>query len=264
MNTRLQIIGGGNMGEALLGGLAATGWASNETLHVVELDADRRQVLATAHPGLSVGSEPLTGVDALIAVKPHIVPAVCATLASAEVSRALSIAAGVTLATLEAGLAPGTAVVRAMPNTPSLVGLGAAAIAAGTKASNDDLNWATSILSSVGTVVVVDEIDLDAVTGLSGSGPAYVFLLAEALMAAAQAEGLTAPIAKELTQQTLLGAATLLATSEDNAATLRQNVTSKGGTTAAGLAVFEEAGFGELIQQVVSAAAQRARELGAT
>ena len=250
------------MGEALVGGLVSSGWAEVGELHVVEPDGDRRADLEAAVPGLSCGTEPLDGVDALIAVKPDIVPPVCASLASAGVRRALSIAAGVRLAALEAGLGDGVAVVRAMPNTPALVGEGAAAISGGTAAGPDDLEWAAGILASVGTVVVVDEQLLDSVTGLSGSGPAYVFLLAEALIEAGVAVGLDHETAVALTEQTLLGAATLLSRSDETPATLRRNVTSKGGTTAAGLAVFEAAGFTDLVAEVVAAATERSRQLG--
>jgi pyrroline-5-carboxylate reductase len=150
-----------------------------------------------------------------------------------------------------------------MPNTPSLVGEGAAAVAGGRAATTDDLDWASGVLSAVGKVVVVDEDLLDAVTGLSGSGPAYVFLLAEALMDAGEAEGLSRDVAVALTEQTLLGAATLLRQSEESAATLRQNVTSAGGTTAAGLAVFEAGDFRSMVRDVVAAASERSRQLGA-
>jgi len=260
---RLQVIGGGKMGEALLGGLLADGWATADQLHVVEPDGDRRAVLAGALPGVSVGDSALAGVDTLVAVKPHVVADVCAGLAALGVPRVLSIAAGVTTAAMEAVLGSGVPVVRVMPNTPSLVGQGAAAVAGGSAATPADLDWATGILGAVGEVVVVDEVLIDAVTGLSGSGPAYVFLLAEALMAAGIAEGLPADVAVTLTEQTLLGAATLLKASDDPPAILRENVTSKGGTTAAGLAVFEAAGFRELVADVVAAAAARSRELGA-
>ncbi len=150
-----------------------------------------------------------------------------------------------------------------MPNTPALVGLGAAAVAAGENADADDLDWAAGILRSVGTCVVVEEADLDAVTGLSGSGPAYVFHLAEGLIAAGIAEGLSPEIADALARQTLLGAATLLADSGEDPAVLRHNVTSPGGTTAAGLAVFAEADLVGLVGRVVAAATARSRELGA-
>ncbi|MDP6976172.1 MAG: pyrroline-5-carboxylate reductase [Acidimicrobiales bacterium] len=260
--TRLQVVGGGKMGEALLGGLVADGWAAAGDLHVAEPDPARRDALLDAVPGLSVGADPVGGVDTLIAVKPDVVPAVCEALAGLGATRVLSIAAGVRLATFESILGAGVPVVRAMPNTPSLVGAGAAAIAPGAAAGPDDLDWAAGILSAVGTVQVVDESLLDAVTGLSGSGPAYVFLLAEALMDAGEAAGLPRDTAVALTEQTLLGAATLLRQSDDPPSTLRQNVTSKGGTTAAGLAVFEEGGFRDLVRDVVAAAAERSRELG--
>ena len=250
------------MAEALLGGLVEHHWAPAADLHVVEPAAQRRELLAAAHPELPLGEAPLAGVDTVIAVKPNVVPAVLADLAAAGVRRVLSIAAGVRTGAIEAGLPPGTAVVRCMPNTPALVGRGAAAIAAGAAASADDLEWAEGILSAVGSVVTVAEADLDAVTGLSGSGPAYVFHLAEALIAAGVAEGLTPEVADALTRQTLLGAATLLSESGEDPAVLRTNVTSPGGTTAAGLAVLAEAGFVDLVGRVVRAAAERSRELG--
>jgi pyrroline-5-carboxylate reductase len=196
-------------------------------------------------------------------VKPDVVPAILPGLADAGVRRVLSIAAGVRTGAIEAGLGAGAVVVRCMPNTPALVGQGAAAVAAGSHASTDDLDWAAGILSAVGLVVTVDEPELDAVTGLSGSGPAYVFLLAEGLIAAGIAEGLEPETADALARQTLLGAATLLSRSGEDPAVLRTNVTSKGGTTAAGLAVFAEAGFLDLVADVVTAAAERSRELGA-
>ena len=234
------------MGEALVGGLVASGWATAGEIHVVEPDVDRRIELESSVPGLTCGAEPLNGVDALIAVKPHIVAGVCAALTAAGVGRVLSIAAGVRLDTLEEGLGAGAAVVRAMPNTPSLVGEGAAAVAAGKNAGDEDLRWASEVLSAVGTVVVVDEPMMDAVTGLSGSGPAYLFLLAEALIDAGVAEGLPHETATALTEQMLTGATTLLRRSDAPPSVLRQNVTSKGGTTAAGIAVFEAADFSGL------------------
>lgn len=251
------------MGEALIGGLVSSGWATTDELHMVEPSADRRAELDARLPGLVTACTPLAGVDALIAVKPHIVPVVLAALAGAGVPRVLSIAAGVRIATLEAALPPGTAVIRCMPNTPALVGAGAAAVAAGTTAGATDIDWAAGILGSVGVVVEVDEPDLDAVTGLSGSGPAYVFHLAEAMIAAGVEQGLTPEIADTLTRQTLLGAARLLSESGEDPAVLRVNVTSPGGTTAAGLAVFADADFPAIVSRVVEAATERSRELGA-
>jgi pyrroline-5-carboxylate reductase len=256
----LQVIGGGKMGEALLGGLVARGWAAASSLGVVEPSPARREALASAVPGVVLLDAPVVGVDALVAVKPDVVPAVCAGL---DVPRVLSIAAGVRCARIEAAIGAPVPVVRAMPNTPSLVGEGAAAIAPGAHAGPSDLAWAAGILGAVGTVVEVGEDDLDAVTGVSGSGPAYVFLLAEALRDAAIAEGLTPDVAGSLVAQTLRGASILLAASDESAEQLRSNVTSPNGTTAAGIAVFEAGGFRALVADVVHAAVVRSRELGA-
>ncbi len=260
--TRLQFIGGGKMAEALLGGMIAQGWAPPEAIHVVEPVAERRAVLADAHPGLSVGDQPLAGVDAVLAVKPQIAPDVFPALAEAAVPRLLSIAAGITIAAMEAALAGGAVVVRSMPNTPALVGEGMAAIAGGRLAEPADLEWAASILAAVGRVVTVEEGELDAVTGVSGSGPAYVFHLAEALTAAGIAQGLDPDVADTLTRQTLLGAATLLSESGEDPAQLRINVTSPGGTTQAGLEVMAARDFTGLIDAVVAAATARSVELG--
>lgn len=262
METKLQMIGGGKMAEALLGGLVRDGWAPAEALHVTEPVPERRAVLAAAHPGLSIGERPLDGVDAVIAVKPDVVDAVLPVLAGAGVGRVLSIAAGVTTQAMEAGLPDGVPVVRSMPNTPALVGEGMAAIAGGRNAATADLEWAASILAAVGRVVTVAEHDLDAVTGVSGSGPAYVFHLAEALTAAGVAQGLAPEIADTLARQTLLGAATLLVESGEDPAQLRVNVTSPNGTTQAGLEVFAANDFTGIVHAVVEAATARSRELG--
>jgi len=154
-------------------------------------------------------------------------------------------------------------VVRAMPNTPALVGAGAAAIAPGTHATSDDVDWAASILRAVGTVVVVPEKLLDAVTGLSGSGPAYVFLVAEALIDAGVLAGLPRDTSVALATQTLLGAARLLTETADGPEALRAAVTSPGGTTAAGLRALESAGVRAAFLDAVMAATQRSKDLGA-
>jgi pyrroline-5-carboxylate reductase len=149
-----------------------------------------------------------------------------------------------------------------MPNTPALVGAGAAAIAGGRDASDDDLAWAESVLGAVGSVVRVPESLLDAVTGLSGSGPAYVFLVAEALVDAGVLAGLPRDVSVQLTTQTLLGAARLLAESGETAEALRAQVTSPGGTTAAGLHALESAGVRAAFLDAVQAATARSRALG--
>ena len=262
--TVLAVVGGGKMGAALVAGLLAARWARADDLLVVEPVAARREELAAAHPGLALAAEVDRAAEgAVVAVKPGDVEAACRAVAAAGITRVLSIAAGVPLARLESWLAEGTAVVRAMPNTPALVGCGAAAIAPGRAASDDDLAWAEEILSAVGKVERVGEGLLDAVTGLSGSGPAYVFLVAEALIEAGVAAGLPRPVSETLTVQTLLGSARLLSESGERAETLRAAVTSPGGTTAAGLAALESRAVRAAFLEAVAAATRRSKELGA-
>jgi pyrroline-5-carboxylate reductase len=265
MVPKLQIIGGGKMGEALLTGLLAKGWAPVGELRVVEKLPDRAEALRSAFPGLTVGAEPSVAEGHLVAVKPGDVDAACRSLAGeGSRTRVLSIAAGVTLARLEAALAPDTPVVRAMPNTPALVGAGVAAIAGGRAASDDDLAWAESILGAVGAAVRLDESLLDAVTGLSGSGPAYVFLVVEAMIEGGVLAGLPRPVASTLAVQTVLGAARLLAETGDAPETLRAAVTSPAGTTAAGLQALERAGVRAAFLDAVTAATDRSRDLGSS
>jgi pyrroline-5-carboxylate reductase len=198
----------------------------------------------------------------IVATKPA--DALTSLRAAADVGlqRVLSIAAGISTAALETAAGDGVPVVRSMPNTPSLVGAGAAAMSGGAHAGPADLAWAGLILGAVGTVVEVPEASLDAVTGLSGSGPAYVFLVAEALTDAGVLNGLPRPVADALVRQTLLGAAQLLAGSDDGPDALRAAVTSPAGTTAAGLRVLEERAVRAALIDAVSAAAERSRELG--
>jgi pyrroline-5-carboxylate reductase len=258
--TKLVVVGGGKMGEALLGGLLATGWARPDEVVVVEPVAERRAELEARFSGLGTAEAPVAAQGAILAVKPQLVGEVAAQLGGLGVPRLLSIAAGVTIGAIEAQVPAGTAVVRAMPNTPSLVGQGAAAIAGGTTTTDDDLAWAESILGAVGTVVRVGEDKLDAVTGLSGSGPAYVFLIAEALVDAGVLVGLPRDTATQLAVQTLRGSADLLATGI-SPAEARGNVTSPGGTTAAGLRALEAGGVRAAIIDAVVASATRAGEL---
>jgi pyrroline-5-carboxylate reductase len=257
---KLQVIGGGKMGEALLAGLLSAGWAEAGELRVVEkLDA-RADELRQRFPGMDVAAEPAEAESHLVAVKPGDVEAACQAIGSP--SRVLSIAAGVTIARLEAALPAGTAVVRAMPNTPALVGAGAAAIAAGQAATDDDLAWAEEVLGAVGSVVRVAEPLLDAVTGLSGSGPAYVFLVIEAMIEGGVLAGLPRPVSTELAIQTVTGAAKLISETGDSPADLRAAVTSPGGTTAAGLRALEKNGVRSAFLDAVMAATDRSKELG--
>jgi pyrroline-5-carboxylate reductase len=261
MERVMQIVGGGRMGEALLGGLLAGGRAA-ESLAVVEVAAGRREQLARAYPGVRVAEAVVSAPDALLAVKPGDVGAAAAAVADAGSERALSVAAGVTTKAIEEAAGGRLRVIRAMPNTPALIGAGASAIAAGSDAGEEDLAWAEGVLGAVGVVVRVPEAQLDAVTGLSGSGPAYVFLVAEALAEAGVLNGLPRDTAETLAFQTLAGAARLLAEGDASPAALRAAVTSPGGTTAAGLAELERNGARAAFLDAVSAATRRSRELG--
>lgn len=256
----LQIVGGGKMGEALLAGLLGAG--HHGALRVVETHAARAEELRGTYPSLEVADAPGPADGTLVAVKPHLVPEVAAAVGQAGGGRVLSIAAGVTIATLEAALPDGTPVVRAMPNTPALVGAGVAAIAAGTHAGDDDLAWAESVLGAVGLVVRVPEHLLDAVTGLSGSGPAYAFLVLDALIEGGVAAGLPRDVAETLAGQTLLGAATLFLRGDATPGELRAAVTSPGGTTAEGLRVLEQRAVRAALIDAVLAARDRSVELG--
>lgn len=260
---RLVVVGGGRMGSALVGGIFRSGWAEPSALAIVERLPDARAELAERFPGVDVSESVPAGAAAVLAVKPVDVEPACANIAGAGFKRVLSIVAGVPIARLETLLGGGTAVVRAMSNTPALVGLGASVIAGGTAATDDDLEWAEAVLSSTGVVARLPERLLDAVTGLSGSGPAYVFLVAEALIDAGVQVGLDREVAGMLVVQTLLGSARMLAETGETAANLRYAVTSPGGTTAAGLAVLEERGLRAALGAAVVAAVERSKALGA-
>lgn len=257
----LVVIGGGNMGAALLGGLVDSGVLAPADVAVVELLESRREVLRDQFPSVTVTDTVPPCASAVLAVKPADVPAAAVSAAAAGATRLLSIAAGVRIATIEAAAGGAVAVIRAMPNTPALVRLGAGAIAAGSTATAADVDWAATVLGAVGTVERLTEDDLDAFTGVAGSGPAYVFLVAEALTDAAVEQGLDREVAQRVVRQLLLGSATLL-DREGDPARLREMVTSPGGTTAAGLARLADRGIREAFSDAVRAATERSRELG--
>lgn len=267
MGVRLMVVGGGRMGEALLGGLIAAGWAQPDELAVVEKLEGRAKELADRFPGVAVAPEVsavASPAGAVIAVKPQDVETASRAIGASRAERVLSIAAGIPIARLEKWLGTGVAVVRAMPNTPALVGAGASAIAPGSKAGDADLDWAEEILGAVGVVVRVPEHLLDAVTGLSGSGPAYVFLVAEALIEAGVLAGLPRDVSVTLTSQLLLGSAQLLLESGQSPEALRAAVTSPGGTTAAGLQALERRAVRAAFLEAVAAATERSHELGSS
>jgi pyrroline-5-carboxylate reductase len=272
----LVIVGGGKMGEALLGGLLRSGWAAPADLAVVEPVAERRDQLAGAFPGLRVVAAPEAGLleggdgdggggeripGAVLAVKPDVAEGACRALGATGVTRLLSIVAGVPAARLEAALGGQAAVVRAMPNTPALVGAGVTAMAGGSFAASQDLDWAEDVLSAVGTVVRLPERLLDAVTGLSGSGPAYFFLVAEALMEAGVQMGLTREVSRTLVVGTMHGSAALLKETGKDPEALRAMVTSPAGTTAAGVRTLESRAVRSAFMEAVAAATERSRNL---
>ena len=260
-SSTLAIIGGGNMGTALIAGLIASGFSA-ESIVVVEIDQDKRNAVAKQF-GVRTSATVISCDGAIVAVKPQSVVDVCVELGKVGVKRVVSIAAGISLATLEQALGSGIAAIRAMPNTPALVAEGVTGLAISTKCSPADMDWAESILGAVGIVVRVPEEQIDAVTAVAGSGPGYLFLIAQALVDAGVAQGLTPDVAQKLVKQLFRGSGILLAQSPETASTLRERVTSPNGTTAAGLLVLENAKIGQIIDQAVAAAAARSRQMGA-
>lgn len=258
--TRVQMVGGGQMGLALAKGMIDAGWGTAEEIRIIEIDAGRAEQLATLVPGAVIADQLVEGVDTVLAVKPHLITTVAASLPTP--GRVMSIAAGITTAAIEAVVPDRTPVLRVMPNTPALLGHGASGLAPGAAANDDDLVWASDLLASVGSVAVVTEAQLDAVTGLSGSGPAYYFLIAEAMIDAGVAAGLPRATAKLLAHQTMAGAAAMLMESDKPASELRGDVTTPKGTTAAGLRVLEQRGVRGALIDAVAAAADRSVELG--
>jgi pyrroline-5-carboxylate reductase len=268
LSQRIAFIGAGNMAGALIEGLIAAQTCAPERIVATDVRPEALAMLAARH-GIRTGSDNGAAIrDADVVVlgtKPQVFDTLLPALAPHMDARklVLSIAAGVPIAVIEGQLGAGARVVRAMPNTPALVQAGATAIAAGTHAGTGDMDVAETVFRSVGVVERVPETLMDAVTGLSGSGPAYVFLLIEAMTAAGVRAGLPERTAASLVAATVFGAAKLLRESGETPETLRQRVTSPGGTTAAGLASFEQGGFRELVGAAVQRATARGAELGA-
>jgi pyrroline-5-carboxylate reductase len=261
----IGFIGGGNMATAMIGGLVRQGFPA-AAVCVAEPDAGRRAALAREF-GVKVeesAADCLAADVLVLAVKPQILHEVLAALpALSAATCVLSIAAGVRAADISRWLSGHAAVVRAMPNTPALVGAGMAGLYALPGADAAQRARAGEVLRAVGEVVwVEDEADIDAVTAISGSGPAYVFYFIEALEAAARQLGLPAEAARALSLQTVYGAAALALRDGSEPAALRARVTSKGGTTERGIAALEANRFSDTIAQAAQAAAARARELG--
>lgn len=265
--TRIGFLGGGNMAGALVAGLVGSKVVERDHIRVSEPRQERLAELAREH-GVGVTASNTDVVKwanvVVLAVKPQALHGVLAECGGAIGSDHLvvSLAAGVPIRTIEAGVGPGTRVVRAMPNTAALALAGATALASGTSATAADMDVARSLFDAVGKSVVLPEHQLDAVTGLSGSGPAYVMLFIEALADGGVKMGLPRDVALLLAAQTVHGAAKLLIESKQHPATLKDMVTSPGGTTISGLSVLELAGVRGSIIAAVEAATRRATELG--
>ncbi|GAB4084542.1 pyrroline-5-carboxylate reductase [Myceligenerans cantabricum] len=271
MTERVAILGTGNMGEAVLAGAVGAGWSPGEitaTVRASERGEARAAELRERH-GIATTTDNVAAVtDAglvLVAVKPKDLPGVLDQVRPALAGRAVvaSVAAGVTTAAMEQRLPAGTPVVRTMPNTPAQIGAGITAVAPGAAADEAHLRLVERFLSGAGDVVRVAEKDLDTVTALSGGGPAYVFLVIEALTEAGVHGGLRRDVASRLARQTVLGAARLTVESGEHPAVLRERVTSPAGTTAAGLRVLEDRAVRAAFLATVEAARTRSLELGA-
>lgn len=267
INEKIGFIGGGRMAEALIKGLLSAGLIERKFLVAADPDPSRRALLEEQYTIACTDNSGQVAADCrivILAVKPQVMGQVLDGLAAhlRRDSLLISIAAGIPISLIERHLGGAKAgIVRVMPNTPALVLAGASALSAGKGVSADDLLLARSIFDAVGTSVVVEEGYLDAVTGLSGSGPAYVFSFIEALIDAGVKTGLARPVASELALQTVYGSVLLAMEEGKHPAELRAMVTSPGGTTIAGLHVLERAGFTGIIMDAVEAATKRSREL---
>jgi pyrroline-5-carboxylate reductase len=262
----IGFVGAGNMAEALIRGLVRGGHVTPGKIAASAPRRDRLEELAK-HYGIDVTTDNREVVArcglVVLAVKPQIVGRVLAQIGDGLAGKlVVSVCAGVGTEAIEEAVAPGVRVVRAMPNTPALVGAGATAISPGKLASDTDLATARAMFEAVGIAVVLDESHLDAVTGLSGSGPAYIFLILEALADAGVKVGLSRRDAQRLAAQTVMGSAKLLLETDEHPGRLKDMVTSPGGTAIAGLHTLEEGGLRTTLINAVETATKRARELG--
>ena len=263
---KIAFIGGGQMAEALIGGLLAGGHCLPDAIWATDPVSSRRDRLKSRF-GILVGDDNRAAVAwadiVLLAVKPPTLPGVLKEIESDLAGRLMvSIAAGVTIQAIQRQTKSSAAIVRAMPNQPALVREGVTALSAGSDLSEVDLQLARAIFEAVGRVVTVEERLMDAVTGLSGSGPAYVFQVIEALADGGVKMGLPRQTAELLAAQTVLGAARMVLESGEHPAKLKDRVASPGGTTIAGLHQLEQGGFRATLMGAVEAATRRSQELG--
>jgi pyrroline-5-carboxylate reductase len=267
MAYKLIIVGGGRMGSALAAGLLSANWCAADELAILARSVETRKQLEERFSGVGVFAsieqadiDPDTG--AVLSVKPDYAEGVARTIGMTGITRLLSVVAGLSTQRLEAVFPQPAAVVRSMPNTPVLVRKGVSAIAGGSHVTSADLDWAESILGAVGTVVRVTERNIDAVTGLSGPMPAYLYLVVEALIEAGVHQGLPREVSRKLVVDTFEGSAALLSETGESPEVLRAQVTSPGGTTAAGLRTLESHAVRAAFLDAVAAAAERSRQLG--
>lgn len=268
IDKRIAFLGAGNMAGALIKGLLRAGACEPDQVVATDVREERLSELRERHgirTGTDNGDAAEWGDIVVLATKPQVFDRLLPKVGERVRSETLvvSIAAGVPVSAIEARMPEGTRVVRVMPNTPALVDAGATAIAAGTHAIDDDLALVRQMFDSVGATVVLDEGLLDAVTGLSGSGPAYIFMIIEALADAGVKGGLHRESAQRLAAQTVLGAAKLLIETGEHPGRLKDMVTSPGGTAIAGLHTLEAGGLRTTLMNAVEAASKRAGELGA-
>lgn len=264
MSVKLGVIGGGVMGSAIVSRLLTQGTYQSTDIIISEPTLSQQASLHQQYGVEVTGDNNLAAMAPvlLLAIKPQIFERVVADLKQPNSSQlVISILAGVSIAQLERAF-PDRAVIRAMPNTPATVGMGITAISASEHVQPQQLDLATQIFQAVGEVVTVPESLMDAVTGLSGSGPAYVAIAIEALADGGVAAGLPRPIADRLALQTVLGTAQLIQESNLHPAQLKDRVTSPGGTTIAGIVKLEQSGFRSALIEAVIAAATRSQELG--
>ena len=266
LGQRIGFIGAGQMAEALMRGLIDAGLSSADRITASDAVADRLEYICSevGVATTSSNSEVVKKSEIIIlAVKPNIVPDVLEDILShiGDGHLVVSIAAGVPLSRLQDGL-PGSRIVRVMPNTPCLVREAAAGFALGEHATDEDRETVNQILSAVGRAFCLEEKLLDAVTGLSGSGPAYVFILIEAMADGGVRAGLPRDVAQTLAAQTVLGSAKMVLETGDHPGILKDRVASPGGTTIAGIHELEKGGFRDALMEAVVAAAKRSKELG--
>jgi pyrroline-5-carboxylate reductase len=267
LSEKIGVIGAGKIGSAIARGVIRAGLAAKENVMASDVAEPLRQA-AAQELGIRVSADNGELCDfadiVILAVKPQMVDPVAREIAKKLGTKKLlvSVAAGVPLARIEAGLAQGARVVRVMPNIPCVVGAGAAGYAGGAHATAADLEKVGAILNSFGIGMVVEEKYLDAVTGLSGSGPAYVFLFMEALADGGVQVGLARDVALKLAMQTVYGAAKMALEGKKHLGELKDEVTSPGGTTIAGLYAMEQKGFHGIVMDAVIHATRRSQELG--